>query len=159
MNREASSPLRDRPHRYESICECAKASKLKGNNRSTKNPVESEKTSETTASMAIILCGLMVLPPELYPGGRPSITVEIGSGLTVVCTTPLASVRIRVSSVGVGVASGRAVTTNFCDTPLATCSIRGEYVDVARSVATTTEIGTEVLNMYEGVVGDGVGTI
>jgi selenophosphate synthase len=101
--------------------------------------------------------GVMVRLPELNPGGRPSTTVDIGSGLTVVYTEPLASVRTIVESVGVGVTSGRVVTLNFCVTPFRTCSISGVYADVARSLTAIGVAGTEVLNIYAGVVILGVG--
>ena len=57
-----------------------------------------------------------------------------------------------------GVTTGRAVTSNSSVTPFTTFSIRGEYVDVARSLRATAANGTEVLNKYGGVVRVGVGT-
>jgi hypothetical protein len=107
--------------------------------------------------MAATLNGLNFSPAE-YPGGWPSTTVEAGSGLTVVCTAPLASVRRSVASVGVGFAPGRAVTFNVTTTPLTISSISGVYVDVARSLWARTEVGTEELNVYGGVVKLGVDT-
>src|SRR5882762_942895 len=109
-------------------------------------------------SRPLKLHGVAFLSAEVYPGGRPSTTLEVSVD-TVVWLAPLASVRISVSSVGAGVNSGSAVTFNSEVTPFTTFSIRGEYVDVARSVTATTVVGTEVLNIYESVVRFGVGTI
>jgi len=78
--------------------------------------------------------GLSISLEELYPGGRPSTMLEVGSGLTVVCTAPLASVRRNVASVGTGFTPGRVVTFNFWTVPLTISSMSGEYVDVARSL-------------------------
>lgn len=113
---------------------------------------------ETIPSMTMVPYGLCFSLAELTPGGRPSTTLESGSGLTEVCTEPLASVRKNVSIVGIGVTPGRAVTFNFSTTPFTISSISGEYVDVARSLSARTEVGIEVLNMYGGVVKVGVGT-
>lgn len=113
---------------------------------------------ETIPSMVMMPYGLSISLAELTPGGRPSTTLESGNGLTEVCTEPLASVRRNVSSVGIGVTSGRLVTFNFSTTPFTISSMSGEYVDVARSLSARTEVGIEVLNMYGGVVKVGVGT-
>jgi len=109
-------------------------------------------------SMAMTPYGMSISPAEWNPGGWPSTTLEIGSGLTVVCTAPLASVRRSVASVGVGFTSGRVVTFNFSTTPLTISSMSGEYADVARSLRARTEVGTVELNVYGGVVKVGVGT-
>jgi len=108
--------------------------------------------------MAMMLYGLSVSPAEWNPGGRPSTTLEVGSGLTEVCTAPLASVRIKVASVGIGFTPGRVVTFNFSTVPLTIFSMSGEYVDVASSLRARTEVGIEELNVYGGVVKVGVGT-
>ena len=92
--------------------------------------------------MPLTLHGVTILSPDLYPGGWPSTTLEV-----VVATVVVG-----------GVTTGRAVTSSSSDTPFTTFSIRGEYVDVARSLIATTDIGTEVLNEYAGVVRVGVGT-
>jgi len=72
--------------------------------------------------------------------------LETGSGLTVVCTAPFASVMRSVATVGVGVTSGKAVTFKVWVTPFGTSSISGEYAAVARSPAEIGDVGTEVLN-------------
>ena len=87
--------------------------------------------------------GATMMPADLYPGGRPSTTLEVASAVAVV---------------GAGVTTGRAVTTSSSVTPFTTFSISGEYVDVARSLRATAEIGTEVLKVYGRVVSVGVGT-
>jgi hypothetical protein len=51
-----------------------------------------------------------------------------------------------VVAVGVGVTSGSAVKFNFWVTPFRTSTISGVYVDVARSLIATAEVGTEELN-------------
>jgi len=108
--------------------------------------------------MAMVPYGLSVSLAECNPGGRPSTTLGVGSGLTEVCTEPLASVMKIVESVGVGFTPGRVVTFNFTSTPFTIPSMSGEYVDVARSLRPRTEVGTEELNKYGGVVRVGVGT-
>jgi hypothetical protein len=123
-----------------------------------KTSLKPRRKVETMPSIAIMPYGLSISPEELNPGGRPSTTLVVGSGLTEVCTAPLASVRINVASVGIGFTPGRVVTFNFSTVPLAISSMRGEYVDVARSLIARTEVGIEVLNVYEGVVKVGVGT-
>lgn len=80
---------------------------------------------EAATSMLVMPYGMSVALPELDPGGRPSATVETGSALMVVCTSPLASVRTSVASVGVGVTPGRVVTFNFMVAPFTTSSISG----------------------------------
>ena len=59
---------------------------------------------------------------------------------------------------GIGFTPGRVVTFNFSTEPLTISSMSGVYVDVARSVRARTEVGTEELNVYGGVVKVGVGT-
>jgi hypothetical protein len=103
--------------------------------------------AKVVASISLTPCNLRVALAELDPGGRPSTTVDSGSGLSVVCTAPLPSVRRTTATVGAGVTSGREVTVNFWVTPFWTPTISGEYVDVARSFIATTEVGTEVLKM------------
>jgi len=98
-------------------------------------------------SISLTPYNLRVALAELDPGGRPSTTVDIGNGLSVVCTAPLPSVRRSVATVGAGVTPGREVTDNFWVAPFWTPTISGEYVDVARSLMATTEVGTEVLKM------------
>lgn len=120
--------------------------------------MKAKRKEETMPSMAMMPYGLSISLEELNPGGRPSTTLEVGSGLTEVCTEPLASVRINVASVGNGFTPGRVVTFNFSTVPLAISSMSGEYVDVARSLTARTEVGTEELNVYGGVVKVGVGT-
>ena len=88
----------------------------------------------------------------------PRTTLGVGNGLNEVCTEPLASVRRSVTAVGVGVAPGRVVTFNFWTTTFRISSMSGVYVEVARSVIARTEVGTEVLNVYGGVVKLGVDT-
>ena len=116
------------------------------------------RQAKAAANMLLTLHGVAILSAELDPGGRPSTTLEVVSVATVVCTSPLESVRIRVARVGAGVTPGRAVTFGVWVTPFTTFSIRGEYVDVARSLTATTDVGTEVLNIYVGVVRVGVDT-
>lgn len=86
--------------------------------------------------------GVTILSAKLDPGGLPSTTLEV----------------VSVAAAVAGVTTGRAVTSSSLDTPFTTFSIRGKYVEVARSLTPTTDIGTEVLNMYAGVVTVGVGT-
>ena len=113
---------------------------------------------ETMPRMAMMPYGLSISLAELNPGGRPSATLEVGSGLTEVCTAPLASVRRNVASVGTGFTTGRVVTFNLSTVPLTMSSMSGEYVDVASSLRARTEVGIEELNVYGGVVKVGVGT-
>lgn len=108
--------------------------------------------------MTMMPYGLSISPAELSPGGRPSTTLEVGRGLTEVCTAPLESVTRNVASVGIGFTPGRVVTFNFSTVPLTMSSMSGEYVDVARSLRARTEVGIEELNVYGGVVKVGVGT-
>jgi hypothetical protein len=91
--------------------------------------------------MPLTLHGVTILSPDLCPGGWPSATLEV--------------VSVAAEAVA-GVTTGRAVTSSSLVAPF--FSMRGEYVDVARSLTATTDIGTEVLNKYVGVVRVGVGT-
>jgi len=120
--------------------------------------LKARRKVETMPSMAMMPYGLSISLAELYPGGRPSTTLEVGSGLTEVRTSPLASVTRNVASVGTGFTPGRVVTFNFSTVPLTMSSMSGEYVDVARSLRARTEVGMEELNVYGGVVKVGVGT-
>lgn len=155
-----STPLREATPVSEPISSVScDESKLKGDTvGQRKAPLKARRKVETMPSVAMMPYGLSISLAELNPGGRPSTTVEVGSGLTEVRTAPLASVRINVAIVGTGFTPGRVVTFNFSTVPLTICSMSGEYVDVARSLRATTEVGTEELNMYEGVVKVGVGT-
>jgi len=124
-----------------------------------KPPSKANRIVGTMASMAIMPYGVSISPAERNPGGWPSTTLEIGSGVTEVCTAPLASVRRSVENVVVGFTPGRVDTFNFTTEPLTISSMSGEYVDVARSVRARTEVGTVELNVYGGVVKVGVGTM
>jgi len=123
-----------------------------------KTLLKARRKVETMPSMAMMPYGLSISLAEWNPGGRPSTTLELGSVLTEVCTAPLASVTRIVASVGVGFTPGRVVTFNFSTMPFTISSMSGEYVDVARSLRARTEVGTEELNVYGGVVKVGVGT-
>ena len=61
-------------------------------------------------------------------------------------------------SVGVGTVPGRLVTFNFSTTPFTISSMSGVYDDVARSLIAGSEVGTEELKVYGGVVKLGVVT-
>jgi len=90
-----------------------------------KTPYTVRTQVEAATSIPVMSYGMSVALPELDRGGWPNTTVETGSGLTVVRTSPLASVRTTVASVGIGATSGRVVTFNITVAPFTTSSISG----------------------------------